>query len=104
MDIASLAKQIEPETARAFVSAARHVIDAAMLEAERVNRAMTPPARDYASSTLDRSTPAGGWITPEELREAARQVGEAMADERWNEGIGAVLKSLALIWGLAAIS
>lgn len=87
MDLRKLASAVDAPTARAFVSAARHVIDAMLIEGARVQQAQTPGTRDYERSELPRTTPAGGWIAHDELREAARRMGEAIAAEKWTDGV-----------------
>ncbi len=99
MNWESLLQSINPETARAFVAAARHLIDALLIEAERVEQAATPAPRDYPQAGLPRSTPGGGWITHSELRETARRLAEAVAAEKWVEGVAAAIKLLAVVGG-----
>lgn len=78
---------LEPATISAFVRAARHVIDALLIEGQRIQSAGTPPPpRDYATADLDRSTPTGGWLTPDDLRNGAQRLAEAVAAEKWIEG------------------
>jgi hypothetical protein len=100
MDLVNLAKNIDVETARAFVTAARHVIDAMLIEGERVRQTQTPVARDYNAATLPRTTPAGGWISHEELRETSRRMSEAIAAEKWIDGFIAALQILSAMGGL----
>lgn len=97
MKLEQIAGRIDADTARAFVEAARHVIDAMLIEAERVQQTQTPGRRDYAAAGLDASTPGGGWISHAELRAAAQRVGEAVAAEKWSEGFVAAVKLLALV-------
>lgn len=92
MDATTLLNTIDQSTARAFVSAARHVIDAMLIEAERVQETQTPPVRQYGEATLSREAPAGGWISHEELRSAARKLAEAIAAERWTDGALAAIR------------
>lgn len=101
MDLLNLAKSIDIETARAFVTAARHVVDAMLIEGERVRQTQTPGARDYNAATLPRTAPAGGWISHEELRETARRMFEAIAAEKWTDGFIAALQILSAMGGLA---
>jgi hypothetical protein len=99
MDIATLVKGIDAATARAFVSAARNVIDALLIEGERVREAQTPAARDYEEAELPRGTPAGGWITHEELRATAQRLAEAMAAEKWTDGLLCALRLILVLGG-----
>ena len=87
MNIETLVECIDAGTARAFVTAARHVIDALLIEAERVQQTSTPTARDYNAADVPRSTPAGGWLSHEELRGTAQRLAEAMAAEKWTDGV-----------------
>lgn len=100
MDLLTLARTIDAPTARAFVSAARHLFDALLIEAERVKPARTPAARDYDGPALARTTPAGGWLTHDELRDTARRLAEAVAAERWTDGLLAALTFIAGLGGL----
>lgn len=99
MNLASLLPQIDAQSARAFVSAARHIIDALLIEAERVEATQTPAPRDYTAAALDRTAPAGGWIGVGELRATSRQLNEAIAAEKWTDGLLCALKLMALLGG-----
>ena len=94
MNIGEIAKCIDADTARAFVTAARHVIDALLIEAERVRQTQTPVPRDYAEAELPRSAPAGGWLSHEELGHTAQRLAEAIAAEKWTDGLLFALKLL----------
>lgn len=100
MDLRTLLTRIDAETARAFVTATRHVIDAMLIEGERVQQAQTPGARDYNTADLLRTTPAGGWLTHSALRDAARQLAEAVAAEKWADGVLFALQALRAVGGL----
>ena len=99
MDLATLAGRIDATTARSFVEAARHVIDAMMIEAERVQQAQAPAKQDYAAGRLSRTAPPGGWLSDSELRDTARQLAEAMAAEKWTDGFLAAVRLLAKLGG-----
>ena len=60
MDLHALVRNIDRQTARAFVTAARHVIDALLIEAERIEQTQTPTPTDYCRAQLPRNAPAGG--------------------------------------------
>ncbi|MBI5863269.1 MAG: hypothetical protein HZB38_01905 [Planctomycetes bacterium] len=77
------AQAVDGRTARAFVSAARHFIDALLIEGQRVASTATPPA--------------GGWLSSEELRGATQRMSEAIAAERWVDGALAVVRVLVLL-------
>jgi len=100
MDIIELVKRVDAGTARAFVTAARHVIDALLIEAQRVRQAQPPEPRDYSQAELLRAAPAGGWLSHDELQETARRLGEAIALERWVDGLAL---SLRLLGGLGGV-
>lgn len=87
MNIETLLKGIDAGTARSFVRAARHVVDALLIEAERIGETQTPAARDYDNAELPRSAPAGGWLSAEELRGTAQRLAEAVAAEKWTDGL-----------------
>ncbi len=101
MDWQTMVRSIDANTAQAFVRAARHVIDALLIEAGRVRATQTPGPRDYNdAAALPRETPPGGWLSHDELRETARQMAEATAAEKWTDGLLCALKGLALIGGV----
>lgn len=101
MDLNQIAQQITPQAARAFVSAARNVIDAMLIEAERVREVSTSDRIDYETAALPRGTPAGGWLSMEELRTSAQRLAEAIAAEKWTDGF---LVAVRLIAALGAIA
>lgn len=100
MTLEQTLRQINPDTARAFVSAARNIIDALLIEARRIQQVQTPAPRDYTAGGLPRTAPAGGWIADDELRAATQQMSEALALEKWTEGVLAALRALNLIGAL----
>lgn len=95
MNWEAIVKRLDGETAQAFVMAAVRVVDALLMEAERIEQMRTPGRRDYAAAELSRSTPAGGWISQSELRDAARRMSEAIAAEKWVEGVVFAMRALA---------
>lgn len=97
MNLKSIAERLDVQTARAFVGAARHVIDAMLIEAERVRQAQTPGRKDYRAGELSRETPGGGWLSHDELRAASQQMSEAIAGERWVDGFVAAMRVLAAV-------
>jgi predicted phage gp36 major capsid-like protein len=97
MQWADLVSRLDAKAAQTFVTAARHIIDAMLIEGERIQAVQTPPARDYAGAALDRSTPAGGWLTRPELRETARKLSEAVAAEKWTEGFLLAMQILMMV-------
>jgi len=100
MGLETLIGRIDSKTAQAFVTAARHLIDALLRERAAVEAVRTPAVRDYASAALPRSTPAGGWLSHEEIAQTAGRLAEAIAAEKWADG---ALLALRLLWGLGAI-
>lgn len=100
MDLKTLLTHIDADTARAFVTATRHMIDALLIEGERVHQAQTPDARDYNTADLPRTTPAGGWLTHSELRDTARRLSEAIASEKWTDGVLFAFQALRTVGGL----
>lgn len=99
-------KQVDANTARAFVTAARHILDALLIEQARVRDTQSPPERDYASagraggSVLSRSTMPGGWIANDELRQTTQQLSEAIAAEKWVDGVMFAIRALGAIGAL----
>lgn len=100
LDLQSLLKNVDAETARAFVGAAGHVIDALLLELARVEQTVTPETRDYDGAALPRSTPATGWLSHEELRQTAQRMSEAIAAEKWVDGVTLAISLLARLAGV----
>lgn len=102
MDLQTLIRNIDAATAQSFVTAARHVIDALMIEAKRVEQTQTPARRAYGSggSALSRDTPPGGWISHDELRETTRKMSEAIAGEHWIDGALFAIRALSTLGAL----
>lgn len=100
MNIETLVKHIDAGTARAFVTAARHVLEALLIEAERIGETQTPTARDYDSAELPRSAPAGGWLSTEELRGTAQRLAEAVAAEKWTDGLICAIRLFNVMGGV----
>jgi hypothetical protein len=100
MDWRRLVESVDAESARALVLAARRVIDALLIEAERVRRTQTPPPRDYNAAELPRESPAGWWLEHSELRATAQELSEAVAAEKWTDGLVCALKALFVVGGL----
>lgn len=92
MNWTAVLQNIDARTAQQFVVAARHVIDALLIEAQRVEQTHTPAPVDYAVADLPRSAPPGGWISPSELHNTARSMAEAIAAERWTDGLLTALR------------
>ncbi len=101
MDMTTLAERMTPQAARAFVSAARHVIDAMVIESERVRQAQGPGRTDYNAAGLSHDTPGGGWISVEELRDSSRRLAESIAAERWTDGFLVAVKLIAALGAVA---
>jgi hypothetical protein len=99
MDLRRLLQQIDAETARAFVGAARHVLDALLLEAARAEEMQTPGPRDYENAELSRATPAGGWLSHAELRKTTQEMTEAIAAEKWVDGVAFAIQLLSRFAG-----
>ena len=100
MDLNSILSKIDARTARAFVTAARHLIDALLIEAQSVREAQAPTVRDYATADLPREAPAGGWLSHDELRAAAQRMAEAIAAEKWVDGALFAIRALAAVGAL----
>jgi hypothetical protein len=100
MDLSQAVKKIDLQAARAFVSAARPVIDALLIEAEPLRPQPTPQPRDYATAELSRAAPPSGWITHAELSETVRRMNQALAAEKWTEGVLFALQALYMLGAL----
>ena len=99
MDLPELFRGVDVQTAREFVNSARRVVDALLIESERVEKEKGVSRRDYNTTDLDRSDPASGWISHSELRDTARRMSEAIAREKWTEGLFFALKLLGKVGG-----
>lgn len=99
MDLIALTKKIDAKTARAFAKAARHVIDAMLVEAECIRKTQTPRPRDYRQAGLSRASAAGGWLSHVELRETSARLAEAIAGEEWLDGLLIAVRALAIAGG-----
>lgn len=100
MDWREVVRGIDAETARAFVTAACRVIDAMLIETQRRQAAQTPEQRDYEQAGLRRDTAAGGWLAHEEVRRTVQHLAEAVAAEKWTEGVLAALAVLRCLGGM----
>ncbi len=94
MDLRRLLRNLDGASARAFVRAATEVIDAMLLEQVASEPEATPGGRDYEMAGLSRSTPTGGWISHEELRATTQKMSEAIASEKWTEGVMLAIRLL----------
>lgn len=100
MNLDVVLRAIDARTAWRFVEAARHVVDALLIEAERVRQTQTPAPLDYSGDAgLRREAPAGGWISVDELRAATQRMSEALAAEKWREGFTAAVAAMVMIGG-----
>jgi hypothetical protein len=99
MDLQTIVRSIDAGTAQAFAHAARNVIDAMLIEGERVRQAHTPQPCDYNAAALSREAPAGGWISHDELRDTSRRLAEAIAAEKWTDGVVCAIKMLTAMGG-----
>lgn len=97
MNLEAILSRIDTASARAFVGGARRLIDAMLIEGQRVRQTQTPTGVDYTSAGLQADTPAGGWISDEELRGATQRMSEAIAAEKWTEGVLFALKALSAL-------
>ncbi len=99
MDLVTFAEQLDQNTARTFVRAARQVIDALLIEAQHVQQTQTPAARDYNDATLSREAPAGGWLSDSALRDTVQQLAEAISAEKWTDGFVCAVRLLGELGG-----
>ncbi len=100
MDWREVVRGIDAETARAFVAAACRVIDAMLVETQRRQAARTPEQRNYEEAGLRRDAAAGGWLSHDELRQTVQRLAEAVAAEKWTEGLLAALAALRCLGGM----
>lgn len=97
MNPQTLLESIDENSARALVEAMGRVFDALVIESERIQQTQTPPQRDYNTAALSREAPGGGWISDSELRRAAQEIGEAIAQEKWTEGLVTAVRWLRVL-------
>lgn len=97
MKLATLMEQVDARTARAFVEAARTLIDALLIESARVEQTRTPGEVDYLHAGISREAAAGGWIAGGEIAETTRKMSEAIAAEKWTEGVLFAARVMALL-------
>jgi hypothetical protein len=95
--IKAIAQSLDAGTVQSFVHAARLAVEAIINEADQVAATATPDKVDYATADHDRSSPAGGWIVPDELRHAGQAMVEAISAEKWVDGFVTAVKAMALI-------
>jgi len=100
MNLTALLSSVRPETARAFVTAAWSILQALRVELEQSAERRTPPVRNYNERELSRTAPAGGWLTDEELCQTVDALAEAIAAEKWTDGLITTLKVLSALGGL----
>lgn len=99
MKLQELLAQVDARTAQTFVSAARHVIDAMLIEAARVEQTAAPGEIDYENAALSRETAPGGWLSHEALRETSQRLAESIAREKWTEGMFTAIRLLSGMGG-----
>lgn len=99
MNLKTVLENIDPQTARAFIRATRHVIDAMLIEGARVEQAQTPTPRDYREQGMPRDAPPGGWISSSELRDTAQRLSQALSGEKWLDGFVAALRIVSRLGG-----
>lgn len=97
MDWIETIRRIDAPTARSFVRAARHLLNAMMIEGQQMRAVQTPGTRDYVTGTLSREAPAGGWLSHEELRNTTQRLNEAIAAEKWVEGVFVALRAVSML-------
>lgn len=97
MNVATVLEQIDARTAQAFVHATRQLIDALFVESARVEQTRTPGEVDYARAELPRAAPPGGWISDAEIATTTRRMAEAIAAEKWVEGVLCAVRLMALL-------
>ncbi len=97
MKLEQLANRIDAGAAQAFVRAARHVIDAMLIEGQRVAETQAPTDRDYARAELPNAAPPQGWISRAELDQTVQRFTEALASEKWTDGVVFAIRALTML-------
>ncbi len=62
-------------------------------------RGGTANPRDYEQAALPRSAPAYSWLSHEELRSTTQKMAEAIATEKWADGVTFAIGLLTRIAG-----
>ena len=99
MDLRRLIQGVDGEAARRFVEATQHILDAMLLEAARAHPEPEPGVRDYREASLMHGSPEGGWLSHEELRATTQQIAEAIAAEKWTDGLLFAIRLLTRVSG-----
>jgi hypothetical protein len=97
MNLKTMLDNIDENTARSMVEAVGRVFDALVIESERIQQSQTPPKRDYNTAELSRAAPGGGWISDSNLRRAAQDIAEAVAQEQWTKGLVSAVRWLRVL-------
>ena len=100
MELKQLIGAIDARTAQSFVSATRRLLEVLLVEGQRVSAAQVPGKRDYNTTEIDRGGPASGWLSRDELRAASTEMAEAIAAEKWTEGVMVALRAVKFVGGL----
>ena len=99
MGIEQLLQGIDAEAARQFVQATQNVLDAMLLESAKAGTQAEPEVRDYRNASLARGGPKGGWLSHEELRATTQKMAEAIAAEKWVDGMLVAIRLLTRVGG-----
>jgi hypothetical protein len=100
VDLNMVLQSIDVSTAKAFVTAARNVVDAMLIEGQRVKQASGPVARDYTNASFGAEAPAGGWISDDEIAATVQSMAEAIAAEKWTQGLVFAVQALSALGAL----
>ena len=95
MSLQQILNSIDVNVAREFVKAAKKVIDAMLLETARATTEPPPGVKNYDTAGFSREAPAGGWISDGELRRTTQLMSEAIAAEKWTDGVLLAVRVLA---------
>lgn len=97
--IEDLLKDVNLVIVKRFLFAVESLVNALLLAEELPREARMPQEHDYTKATLPREAPPLGWLSHDQLRESARQMGEAISAEKWTDGFVAAIRLISLFTG-----
>ncbi len=88
------------EQARQFVLTVQRWIELGLLPPTKVGAGPVPGRVDYGTAKIGSVAPAGGWLSDAEVKSAAQGMTEAIAAEKWFDGVKFAVQLVILAGGL----
>jgi len=88
------------EQARQFVLTVQRWIEAGLLPPTKVGAGPVPGRVDYGTAKIGSVAPAGGWLSDAEVKSVAQGMTEAIAAEKWFDGVKFAVQLVILAGGL----